>query len=441
MLTPWKKKLWGDYKACLEYIDQLDGLSDQEIEEIQLQRLQEVWKDCVVDVPYYRDLVKNKMAPSQILSWEDFQKIPELTRNILQERPHDFVRISSSPDLMRMTGGSTGTPVRFGVWKKEDQILRRLKLSLWSRAGYTPDSKIFLIWGHAHLLGKGVKRYVNHVIRKAKDRLIGYRRYDAYSLSPEICQKMARDLIRYRPDGIIGYASAIDYFLRSTENHHKEFSKLNIKFVQSAGELPPREDSFSLMENAFKCPVLQEYAGVDFGQVGFKVGMDQPFQIFSDFHIVEAHPRPGGDGIFDLGVTTLYKRYTPLIKYRNGDSISEPLFFSNRSLKSFGKLQGRQHETVELHGGGSVHSMAFLHCIHQESSVINIQLHLYDSGPKLMLATNSEYNRAVELRIRARLKQVSSELENMPFEISNDVEVTVAGKRKWLQDHRTSKGL
>jgi hypothetical protein len=72
---------------------------------------------------------------------------------------------------------------------------------------------------------------------------------------------------------------------------------------------------------------------------------------------------------------------------------------------------------------------------------MNIQLHLLDSGPKLLLATSSAYDNAVELRIRARLKQISPALENMPFEISSDVEVTVAGKRKWLLDYRTSKEL
>jgi phenylacetate-coenzyme A ligase PaaK-like adenylate-forming protein len=191
------------------------------------------------------------------------------------------------------------------------------------------------------------------------------------------------------------------------------------------------------MHKSFNAPVIQEYAGVDFGQVGLKKGADFPFKIFTDYHIVEAYPRTNEAEIFDVGITTLYRRYTPLIKYRNGDSFETPVFLSNGFVKSFQNLHGRRHEAVQLNDKESVHSMAFLHCIHQEPSVMNIQLHLFDSGPKLLLATNSAYDHATEMRIRARLKQVSVSLENIPFEISSDVEVTVAGKRKWLQDHRT----
>jgi len=54
-----------------------------------------------------------------------------------------------------MTGGSTSNPVHFGMLKSEERILRLLKLVLWIRASYQPDSRLFLIWGHSHLLGTG----------------------------------------------------------------------------------------------------------------------------------------------------------------------------------------------------------------------------------------------------------------------------------------------
>jgi phenylacetate-coenzyme A ligase PaaK-like adenylate-forming protein len=401
-----------------------------------MSRLQKIWKDCVTDVPYYDELVRRRVAPREIKCWDDFRNIPELSRKDLQDQPEKFIRYSGPPELKRMTGGSTGTPVHFGVWKSEDRILRVLKLVLWQRAGYQPNSRIFLIWGHSHLLGTGWRRHVRHAQRKLKDWLLGYRRVDAYSLSPERCKSIARRLVAFRPVGIIGYASALDYLVRTTAEFADEFSRCGCRFVMPASEMAPRPDSRGLLRQTFNCALIEEYGGVDFGQPAMRYE-DEPFEVFPEHYLLEASRVETPTGAEQAAIlTTLYHRYTPLIRYRPGDALQGAEKLGHGHVKRFANLAGRCHDMVWLGGGPAIHSMAVFHCIHAEKSVLNIQMVLRDTGPRVRLAVTPEFDSSAEERVRHRLGQIAPQLSGVPIERAADIETTRAGKRRWLVDER-----
>lgn len=436
---PWKKRLAQDMAAARKYSAQLAEWDVRQTGDVQLRALQTVWDDCITDVPYYHNLVLRGQAPAAIATWDDFRAIPELTRDILQKQPAEFRRLSGPPDLIRATGGSTGTPAKFGVWKTEDQILRMLKLVLWQKVGYTPDARLYLIWGHAHLLGTGWRRYLNHAIRKTKDCLAGYRRADAYRLSPDHCQKIASDLLAFKPVGLIGYAAALDYFVRATETFHDRFRKLGIRFVMPAAEPAPRPDTYSLMRDVFRAPIVQEFGGVDFGQVGMKVD-DEPFKVFPDKNLLEAIPSKGqpadtGDAL----VTTLYRRYVPMIRYRQGDVLQGVQRLEHGHVQSFAELAGRTNDMLDMPSGAVIHSVAFLHCIHQEPAVLNGQLLIDDSGATLSLVVRHDFDTGSEMRIRHRLVQLDSSLAKLPIQQVLDLETSIAGKRRWFVDKRTPR--
>ena len=257
----------------------MQSLDEAQLADIQLSKIKEIWKDAVADVPYYSRLAAEGRAPIEITNWEDFFSIPELTREVLQDHREEFIRRSGDPDLWRMTGGSTGNPIKFGVWKSEDEIIRVLKLVLWKRVGYLPSDRLFLIWGHSHLLGTGWRRHWNHILRKAKDAVLGYTRVDAYALSIDLCKQYAEELLRYRPAGLIGYSAVLDYFVRALPERWIDFKALGLKFVMPCAEPAPKKDSFDLLGRVFGCPVIQEFGGVDFGHVGMKLG-GEPFEVF-----------------------------------------------------------------------------------------------------------------------------------------------------------------
>jgi len=428
--------LMREYQHASAYLRILEDFDDNLTPDLQLRKLRHVWQDAVSDVPFYTELVARGQAPKEIQRWEDFYDIPELTRQHLQDFPQSFQRRSGPPDFKRMTGGSTGTPVHFGLWNSEERVLRLLKLVLWIRAGYQPSSRLFLIWGHSHLLGTDWRRHLRHINRKAKDWLLGYRRVDAYRLNPEICRAMAREFLSFCPAGLIGYASALDYLVRATPEFSEAFGDCGCRFVMPCSELAPKPDSRELLRRTFNCKLIEEFGGVDFGQVAMRYE-DDAFEVFAEHYLMETQQTTAPSGIEEaVIVTTLYPRYTPLIRYRQGDAVEETQKLAHGHVIRFGKLVGRSHDMVTLNCGSVVHSMAIFHCIHQESTVLNIQLVLEHQGARLRLVAGPGYDSNVERRIRQRLGQIAPELPECAFEEVSDVETSRAGKRRWFVDNR-----
>src|SRR5450631_4027149 len=109
----------SDFAAANAYLRRWPKWTGHDIAAMQLQQLADIWADAVTDVPYYRNLVSAGKAPRRIASWADFSEIPVLDRATIRENENAFVRLSEPPDQFMQTAGSTGNPIRFGVWKNE----------------------------------------------------------------------------------------------------------------------------------------------------------------------------------------------------------------------------------------------------------------------------------------------------------------------------------
>lgn len=413
---------------------QKGDVSNAAVADAQLAALRRVWQDATADVPYYGHLVAASQAPAIIESWQDVAALPVLTRRILQDYPEQFIRRSGPPQSVMTTAGSTGTPLRVGMNQAERDLMRIVKLAAWQAFGYERSSRLFLIWGHAHLLGTGWKGRVNHLKRQLADAALGYRRVDAYRLTPESCLEHAEALLAFRPLGLIGYASALDLFARYTAQYRERFRQIGLRFVLSTAEAPPRDDSADLLESHFGCPVVQEYGGAEFGQIAFKAGR-QPFETYGDLNFVET--TASSDGEQAVLITSLYSRYLPLIRYQVGDAIEGAQAMTHGHVAGFERIAGRLNDVIQLGRGDAIHSVAVFHCVHQER-VHNVQMVLNDDGIDLCLVSTEPERAPMESRIRARLAQVHPLLAQVRFKYLDDLETNRAGKRRWFVDRRTT---
>jgi len=404
----------------------------------QLAAIGHLWADAVRDVPHYASMVASGGAPAVIQTWQDFAAVPALTRQSLQDHPEAFIRLSGPPASYVKTGGSTGTPLQVGTNQSERDLMRIVKLAAWQQLGYTSSSRLFIMWGHFHLLGTGWRGRLLQVRRTLGDAALGYERVSAYRLSPAIAADYAERLIRYRPVGLIGYASALDLFARYAASYRERFRALGLRFVLSTSEPPPRPDSIAMLEDLFGCPVVQEYGGAEFGQVAFKIGAE-PFHVYDDLYRVEAEAAPAEEpGAHPLLLTALYPRYLPLVRYQCGDAALGIRRWSTGHVASFEALAGRINDVVHLGGGDAVHSVAIQHCVVQERSVYNVQMALTDQGIELLLVTADADRPSLEVRIRSRLAQVHPHLAAVRFRYVDDLDTNRAGKRRWFVDRRTS---
>jgi phenylacetate-CoA ligase len=434
------QKLRADFRSA-NLRRRLPLASPETVAEQQLKQLAAQWEDATNDIPYYAQLVAGGVVPKQLLSWEDFQQIPVLTRQELQSQPEAFLRKSGPPASFMKTAGSTGTPLKLGLNQADRDLMRVVKLAEWRRFGYSPSSRLFLIWGHSHLLGTGWRGRLNHLRRKAADAFLGYQRVDAYRLDPSSCARYAEQLIQFRPLGLIGYASALDLFARHTAGFRDRYRNLGLRFILATSEPPPKPDSFALLSDLFNCPVVQEYGGAEFGQVAFHPGQGG-FQVYSDLNYLECQsPEADEPGAYPVLVSTLYDRYLPLFRYRVGDAITRPQTLANGHVERFESVAGRINDVIPMADGSSIHSVAIFHCIHQEPAVHNIQMHLNDERIQIRLLVTSGDDTALTNRIRARLAQVHADLAKAEIVLVEDLATSRAGKRRWFIDERNQSSV
>jgi phenylacetate-CoA ligase len=404
----------------------------------QLEAFAAIWRDAIADVPYFRSLVAERRAPRHLASWADVRDIPVLTRQQFQDHPAAFIRRSREPGGVIKTAGSTATPLQIGMDQSEHDLMRVVKLASWQDLGFDETSRLFIIWGHAHLLGTGWHGRLMQARRRVGDAVLGYRRVSAYVMTPAIAASYAQEMIDYRPAGVIAYASVLDLFARYATAFRDRLRAAGIKFVLVTSEPPPRPDSIAVLEDLFGCPVAQEYGGAEFGQIAFSRD-SRGFEVYDDLNYVEAEP-PGPDGSSSLLTSSLYPRYVPLIRYRVGDTVTAPRRRASGHVEGFATVGGRLNDVIPMGDDTAVHSLSIQHCVMGEPQVLNLQLLLHDSGPEMRLvARTSEADRAaLEARIRGRLAQVHPRLGEVRFSYVDDLQTTRAGKRRWFADERAA---
>src|SRR3989442_55494 len=121
LLSP---KLRRDFRAAKARLSAAAARDAVDWPSFQLEGMRRLWADAVRDIPYYAALVNTGRAPKEIRAWEDFQAVPVLTRQAIQDQRTEFLRRSGPPDCFTGTPGSTRTPLRRRVGHASRCLLR-----------------------------------------------------------------------------------------------------------------------------------------------------------------------------------------------------------------------------------------------------------------------------------------------------------------------------
>lgn len=402
--------------------------SPDEIRRWQLDRFNQEWQRIREDVPYFKQ--QRCKVPGHFSSWEEFKTtMPVLDRQTIQSQTNNLHSITQKPDLWRTTGGSTSEPIAIGAWKSERSVGKN---DLWLARSWfdlAPSSRLFLIWGHSHLLGSGLRGRLNGARRNLTDKLLGYYRFSAYDLSEARLSAATAELLRFRPSYVVGYSSALDRFANHNRKHADEFRQLGLKVAIATAESFPKPDSSRVISEVLGCPVAMEYGSVETGLIAHQTrGGD--FRVFWRNYFIEGKESQHLPGAYELLVTSLYARSCPLVRYRVGDLISDDPE-SKSFLQRFSSVIGRSNDVLEIPGGPTVHSEVFSHAIKDSRSVFNFQVVQSKRGDIVLNYVSSSPLDNTELSaIRDRLNRINPRLGSIAIERVELLEQTIAGKTK-----------
>jgi phenylacetate-coenzyme A ligase PaaK-like adenylate-forming protein len=245
-----------------------DETPPDEIERYQLERLNAHWRGAMEAIPHYRQLAAERKLPAEFRSIGEYQKlVPPLTKAILQQGAKSCSWSNPRPDRFRTTGGSTATPLQMPSWTQE---YRATYGDIWVGRGWygiEPRDRLFLFWGHSHLLGSGWRGWVNGKVRRMKDALQNYVRHSCYDLGDEALDRAGRRLIESQARYVLGYGYSLDRLARANAFRRDAFRRLQLKAVIGAAEGFPFADTADVLADVFGCPVGMEYGSVETGLI------------------------------------------------------------------------------------------------------------------------------------------------------------------------------
>lgn len=396
----------------------------EKIKAFQLDRFNEVWLDAWTELPFYRQWKENNHLPEQIKDLRELKEWPILRKLDLQKAGPALLRERKKPNYYVKTGGSTGEPLCLGSWPdggvaSSSQWLGR------AAYGYYPGMRTFLLWGHEHLYGKGLRRSINILQRKVKDWVSNICRVSAYDLTAEAMERAFDRFFLYNPDCVIGFSAAVLAFCRVNMARGRRVVNPPRFVLCTAGPLSNSEKAE--IEAFYRAKVCMEYGSVECSVMGYTNPGLTGYCVFWDTHLIQSLSDENGER--RNIVTRLSPCYVPLIRYDIGDliDVAEKEEDSHLILKD---VKGRPSDIVRLSNGTAFFGALIGDCVKQVEGILSNQIFVYANGIKINITTSRMLLKEDFALIRSRLETVVPGLrsEKLLIECLPALRMTVGGK-------------
>jgi phenylacetate-CoA ligase len=370
----WKN---GDKRlARLNELEQSQYLPQGKLEQLQLSRLQKIVRYAYDNTIYYRRIMeKNKLHPDQIKTLKDIEKLPILTKQLIQENTDTMIssKYNRSELIKDSSGGSTGEPT---VYYKniERHNLRRadqIRHDRWT--GWDIGKRKALIWGAQRDL-KAVQNFRENLLATYLDRQW---ELDAFEMSDKEMEGFTRQLEKLQPSMILGYANALELYAKYLLEHQPNHG-IKIEGIVSSAETLT-EEKRATIEKAFNCKVLNRYGSREVGLIASECPSQNGLHINAENVLVEIVDNNGNaidEGNGDILVTDYWNFGMPLIRYKLGDvgTVSDKKCDCGRTLPLLGGVAGRTGDFFVNQEGGKIHGEYFTHLFYDLPQVKQFQM-------------------------------------------------------------------
>lgn len=421
----------------LALLESRERWSRADIEAFQLGRLNDVWRQAVKSVPYYRQLASDGDLPPTFASLAEFRaSVPVLDKRPVREARRSFLSETPAPGRWHFTGGSTGVTTRV-YWPHEaHQEMLRAKYRFHAMWGLDIFDRCAFLWGHSASFAPGLGGYVGRIRVPIEDTLRNRLRLSAYRMGVDDLRQHVRRIERYRPAFIYAYSTSA--YLLAIEAEALGFASDTLKLVVLTAE-PAFPHFIERVEQAFHVPSAIEYGSSECGLIATQ-GPDGRLRVREDTTLVETLPR--ADGRFDIVVSVLINSSFPLLRYAIGDATDGPLEHTDRGFATMTNVVGRDNDVLLSRSGRYLHSLWFDDLFENMEGLRRWQVHQLADGA---LRVSVELQADVSIDTTGLARRLQEYVEGFPVDVRivSEVPQTAAGKHRWVLSEavpRTSPG-
>lgn len=341
----------------LSLLMESQGWETAQLAELQARRLQALLRGAFDEVPHWRDMARRLgCAPGDFRTADDLRRLPVLTRAEVAAAPERFVspRRARAPGVRAFsTSGTTGLPVR--TLESRESFSRRwayvARLRGWAGVPRPAHPRRAQFTGQVVVPGDHGRVFWRHNL--PGNALV----LSSYHLSEATAPAYARALVRFGPDVMEGYPSALLALARLARAGGLALPRPRA-VITSAETLFP--DHRAELRAAFGCAVHDQYAATEpacfWGEC--EHGTLHPSPEYGVSEIVDGRGEPVAPGqAGEVVATSFLNPVMPLLRYRLGDRAvrgPDAPCACGRHFPRVDRVLGRQDDVLYVAGRGWV---------------------------------------------------------------------------------------
>jgi len=417
---------------ALRELESLENLTFSQIREYQWLKLKSLIRHAYHNVPYYRYHFDHLGChPEDLKSWDDFFRLPFLTKNKIRENIGSLKAANLKPvDFIRMnTGGSTGEPLIFYVDRRRVAYDRAAHLRSRRWWGIDIGEREAVIWGSP------IELSAQDRLKEFRDLLFNTKLLSAFRMDEKTMRDYILFLKRYKPKHIFGYASSIYLLSRFAETEGFSLRNLGVKsiFVTADTLYDYQRETIS---RVFSCPVANGYGGRDLGFVAHECP-------FGSMHVTEDiiveilrgdKPAPPGE-LGEIVVTHLDNYAMPFIRYRSGDLAILGKDFCNCGRNSLVliRVEGRATDFVVTPTGKIMHALSLIYILRDLSGIKSFKIIQENKELfRILVVKDRAYSLDLESVIRQEINKLMEKPVEIIFEYVDEIPPEKSGKYRYV---------
>jgi len=330
-------------------------------------------------VPYYTDTLRRLgLGPDDFSRFEDLEKLPLLTRRMIQDDPEYFVSTEYDPGsyLIHVSTGTTFNPVRI----------------------YNDARSLFRIGAHTMRARSVINRHMHTAFGHTSTSIMppGCSAQEVWSFwnknawFPEMLKVRQQTLClfdppevniplmnEHRPDILYTFGSYLGMLFTYIEKTGISFHMPSV-IIYTSDSLP--QSIRNLIINKYRIPVFSWYMAIEAFRIGFECEKHTGLHLNIDHYpvrIVDADGRnlPEGE-TGEVIISNLVNRGTVLLNYHLGDmaALLPGSCTCGRSLPLMAFPPGRTDDVLTLPSGRCLHPIAIRFILDLEKEVLQYQV-------------------------------------------------------------------
>jgi phenylacetate-CoA ligase len=409
-----------------------DRASREDILGYQEKALGELLSYATSEVPAYRALkgIVERFKPLEALSAFPFLDKDDIQADVERYLPRGFDRM---PHYETTTGGTSGNQLRLFLDDQSQAMELGYMHRQWKRVGYESKARKAVFRGVPFdNLKPGEFWQENPIYNELQ--------FSPFHMSEKNLGKYVDQLIRFQPQFLHGYPSALDILAEYLIRHDLSGSLPKIQAVLLGSEGVLQHQRVRI-EKGFGSKTFSWYGLSERVALGGECEKNSSYHLMPDYGFVEI-VKENGESCFEEGErgeivgTCLFNFSMPLIRYRTGDwaKILSPSCECGRNWNRIDEVEGRRKQEFVI---GKQSTKISLAALNMHGSIFDdvVRFQYFQDQPGVMnirIMPSPEFTEKEAQKIESAYKRKVGEELEIHLEVVEDIPLTEGGKVKML---------